>query len=184
MIVFNISELTNDNCRCRMCNTLSSFTSLSPMKGMKPAAKSSGSGAAAAAAAAVGAAAVATTPAAATKSRKDCPPDVEELGRATWTFLHSLAATYPDVASPAEQKQMSSFLSIFSNVYPCWHCAADFRDWVSKPENKPQLNGKDAFGNWLCIAHNEVNTKLGKPEFDCKTWKNRWVDGWPDGRCD
>lgn len=160
-----------------MCNTLSDFTSLSPMKSVKPTAKSN-------AAAAVIGAGVASTTATATNYRKDCPPDVEQLGRATWTFLHSLAATYPDVASPADQKQMSSFLSIFSNIYPCWHCAADFRDWVSKPENKPQLSGRDAFGNWLCIAHNEVNTKLGKPEFDCKTWKNRWVDGWPDGRCD
>lgn len=153
---------------------------MSPLKSMpaKPSAKASAGAALAASTAS------AATAAAANATDKQCPPDVEQLGRATWTFLHSLAATYPDKASPAEQKQMSSFLGIFSNIYPCWHCAADFRDWISLPENKPNLSGRDEFGNWLCVAHNEVNQKLGKPKFDCTKWKYRWVDGWPDGRCD
>lgn len=152
-----------------MCTSLSDFQSISPLKNKQSVAASNKA-----------------VPATVDKSSdsKQCPPDVEQLGRATWTFLHSLAATYPEKASPAEQKQMSSFLGIFSNIYPCWHCATDFRDWISVPENKPQLSGSDDFGTWLCVAHNQVNSKLGKPEFDCSKWKYRWVDGWPDGRCD
>lgn len=161
-----------------MCNSLSSFSALMP-NAPKKASSATAAGAAAGAAGA-GAAAATKTPAA----YQACPPDGAELGRATWTFLHSLAATYPERASPAEQSQMSAFLGIFSNVYPCWHCAADLRDWLSEPANAPQLAGRDAFGNWLCVAHNEVNAKLGKPAFDCAKWKSRWVDGWPDGRCD
>ena len=164
-----------------MCTSLSDFQSMSPLKKAIPGANAGKTKATTAVAAATAATGSATT---LSNSDKECPPDVEQLGRATWTFLHSLAATYPEKASPAEQKQMSSFLSIFSNIYPCWHCAADFRDWISVPENKPRLTGRDDFGNWLCVAHNQVNTKLGKPEFDCSKWKYRWVDGWPDGRCD
>jgi hypothetical protein len=31
------------------------------------------------------------------------PPDVEELGRSTWTLLHSMAATYPEKADAEHQ---------------------------------------------------------------------------------
>jgi FAD-linked sulfhydryl oxidase len=114
----------------------------------------------------------------------DCPPDVDELGRSTWTLLHSLAATYPSTA-PAEMQSMTSqFLSLFSRLYPCWVCAEDFRDWMAQPENEPKLKGRDDFGMWMCQAHNAVNVKLGKKEFDCNLWKQRWKDGWDDGRCD
>lgn len=175
-----------------MCNTLSDFSSMVPgAKAKQPAAapapaSTSTSSAAGAATIAAGTAAAAAA-SAAPSDYKACPPDGAELGRSTWTFLHSLAATYPETASPAHQSQMSSFLSIFSSVYPCWHCASDLRDWIAAPEpadNKPKLAGREDFGQWLCRAHNEVNRKLGKPEFDCGDWRKRWVDGWNDGRCD
>jgi len=55
---------------------------------------------------------------------------------------------------------------------------------MSKKRNTPRLESREEFGRWMCDAHNEVNKKLGKEEFDCKFWKERWVDGWKDGRCD
>jgi FAD-linked sulfhydryl oxidase len=115
----------------------------------------------------------------------DCPADVETLGRSTWTFLHTLAATYPATASPAKQAEMTTFMTIFSKIYPCWVCAEDFQGWMAKPENKVEkfVAGQDDFGQWLCRAHNDVNRKLGKKEFDCGFWKERWRDGWKDGRC-
>ncbi|KAL4960793.1 flavin-linked sulfhydryl oxidase [Aspergillus stella-maris] len=120
------------------------------------------------------------------KAYGDCPPDVEALGRSTWTLLHSLTATYPETATPTQQTEMRSFLSLFSKLYPCWVCADDFRTWMSEPSgmNQPKLGGRKEFGNWMCEAHNEVNRKLGKKEFDCRFWEERWRDGWKDGRCD
>ncbi|KAL4956431.1 ERV/ALR sulfhydryl oxidase domain-containing protein [Aspergillus filifer] len=120
------------------------------------------------------------------KSYSDCPPDVEALGRSTWTLLHSLTATYPETATPTQQTEMRSFLTLFSKLYPCWVCADDFRNWMSEPSgvNQPKLGGRKEFGNWMCEAHNEVNRKLGKKEFDCRFWEERWRDGWKDGRCD
>ncbi|KIW75153.1 hypothetical protein Z517_11925 [Fonsecaea pedrosoi CBS 271.37] len=116
--------------------------------------------------------------------RTECPPDVEELGRATWTLLHSIAATYPEAAPPETQSVMKQFISTFSMLYPCWVCADDFRDWMKKPGNEPKVKGQDDLGMWMCQAHNAVNVKLGKTEFDCSLWKQRWKDGWKDGRCD
>ncbi|KAG9249140.1 ERV/ALR sulfhydryl oxidase domain-containing protein [Calycina marina] len=111
----------------------------------------------------------------------NCPPDVEELGRASWTLLHSIAATYPEQPSFAEQQDVSQFMGLFSRIYPCWSCAADFREYIAA--SRVRAESRDEFGRWLCEAHNEVNRKLGKREFDCTRWQERWRDGWRDGSC-
>lgn len=55
---------------------------------------------------------------------------------------------------------------------------------MGESKNQPRLEGRDEFGNWMCEAHNAVNRKLGKKEFDCAKWEERWRTGWKDGRCD
>ncbi|KAJ6087422.1 hypothetical protein N7467_006336 [Penicillium canescens] len=116
----------------------------------------------------------------------ECPPDVEQLGRSTWTLLHSMAATYPEKANTEHQDNMRGFLKFFSKLYPCWVCADDFQTWMAHPSgrNQPRLESRKEFGWWMCEAHNEVNRKLGKKEFDCRFWEERWRTGWKDGRCD
>ncbi|CEL07410.1 hypothetical protein ASPCAL10567 [Aspergillus calidoustus] len=127
-----------------------------------------------------------STPASTRQPPKECPPDVEELGRSTWTLLHSMSATYPEKANTEQQSEMRGFLKLLSKLYPCWVCADDFRTWMAEPsgKNEPKLGGRKEFGNWMCEAHNEVNRKLGKKEFDCRLWEERWRTGWKDGRCD
>lgn len=113
----------------------------------------------------------------------DCPPDVDTLGRSTWTFLHTLSASYPARASPAQQAEMKQFLSLFARLYPCWTCAEDFQGWMGRRGNEPRVEGREGLGRWMCEAHNEVNRKLGKGEFECGRWEERWRSGWGDGRC-
>jgi FAD-linked sulfhydryl oxidase len=106
------------------------------------------------------------------------PPDVEQLGRSSWTLLHSVASTYPEQPSTKEQSDMKQFLKLFGNFYPCWWCGEDFQKYMTT--NEPQVETQDKFGKWLCDAHNEVNAKLGKPKFNCNLWKQRWKDGWEE----
>ncbi|OCT47854.1 Mitochondrial FAD-linked sulfhydryl oxidase ERV1 [Cladophialophora carrionii] len=156
--------LDKDGKPCRTCTSSAAWLAMMKSSGKKPKA-----------------AAAAAAPVA---PRSDCPPDVEELGRSTWTLLHSMAATYPEVAPPETQSIMKQFISTFSRLYPCYVCAEDFQDWLIQPGNEPKVKGQDELGMWACRAHNAVNVKLGKPEFDCNLWKERWKDGWKDGRCD
>ncbi|KAL8676807.1 MAG: hypothetical protein Q9186_006714 [Xanthomendoza sp. 1 TL-2023] len=114
----------------------------------------------------------------------DCPPDVEELGRSTWSLLHTISASYPSRASPTQQDEMRQFLGLFGKLYPCWVCAEDFQAWMKSKGNEPRVESRDGLGKWMCDAHNEVNRKLGKQEFDCGRWEERWRTGWKDGRCD
>lgn len=51
-------------------------------------------------------------------------------------------------------------------------------------KNKVRTESREEFGQWMCEAHNDVNRKLGKKEFDCSKWEERWRTGWKDGSCD
>lgn len=111
-----------------------------------------------------------------------CPPDVEQLGRATWTFLHTTAAYYPERPTPSQRANMLSLIRSLPVLYPCSSCASDFDDDLNR--HPPDVSGKAGLSRWLCERHNEVNRKLGKEEFDCMKTDERWKDGPPDGSCD
>ncbi|OTB02389.1 hypothetical protein M426DRAFT_74632 [Hypoxylon sp. CI-4A] len=170
---------------CRTCSSGQAFSSWTSMA--KSQLKSGGGGAAAATGAVlgagVGAAAVSSNPFQQQPiARNDCPADVEQLGRSTWTLLHSIAATYPRTPSTSEQSDLKTFMGVFSRLYPCWVCAEDFQRYMEK--DHIQVGSRDEFGKWLCEAHNAVNVKLGKQRFDCSKWEERWRTGWKDGSCD
>ena len=138
---------------------------------------------AAAAVAAVTAAAATQTELVPTRP-ENCPPDVEILGRATWTFLHTTAAYYPEKPTPAQRVNMLSLIRALPMLYPCTHCATDFDERVK--EHPPDVSGRVGLSRWLCERHNEVNEKLGKTKFNCAVEKldERWKDGPSDGSCD
>lgn len=106
------------------------------------------------------------------------PPDVVELGKSSWNLLHSITAKYPSKPTDQQKSEMKQFLTIFSHIYPCNWCAADFEKFIKK--NAPKVDSREELGRWMCEAHNDVNAKLKKEQFDCNLWAKRWKDGWDD----
>ncbi|GMK53939.1 hypothetical protein CspeluHIS016_0105250 [Cutaneotrichosporon spelunceum] len=168
---------------CKVCNSWQDWAKIKVVKkGASSSAKSDPL--AMMAAMAGGAAAVKTKADDKEADRTDCPPDTAELGRATWTFLHTTAAYYPTEPSAEHQSRMRALLSSLPTLYACAPCADDFGEDIKA--NPPDVSGRDGLSRWLCERHNEVNRKLGKRVWKCdwKTMDARWKDGPADGRCD
>ena len=58
----------------------------------------------------------------------ECPLYRDQLGRATWSLLHTMAAYYPPNPSESQQTSMQSFIQTFSQFFPCHECAEDFQE--------------------------------------------------------
>ena len=110
-----------------------------------------------------------------------CPPDAIELGRSTWTFLHTTAAYLPDSPSDHEKEQFSNLINAVSNLYPCRNCAEHLQSYLEA--NPLTLSTKSSISQWICKFHNEVNQMLGKEIFDCTKVDERWKNGPNDGSC-
>mmetsp|Transcript_58640 Transcript_58640/g.143399 ORF Transcript_58640/g.143399 Transcript_58640/m.143399 type:complete len:190 (+) Transcript_58640:134-703(+) len=107
-------------------------------------------------------------------SSSSCPPRSAELGRSSWTLLHSMAAWYPDDPTSQQQHRMANFMEALGDFYPCPWCADDFRTELHK--TPPKVETRTDLCMWLCDQHNRVNSKLGKQLFDCnmKDLDERW----------
>ncbi|KAH9917215.1 ERV/ALR sulfhydryl oxidase domain-containing protein [Amylocystis lapponica] len=88
-----------------------------------------------------------------------------ELGRATWKLLHTMTLRYPEAPTQDERDALGNYFHLFSRLYPCGECAAEFQQLLKK--FPPQTSSRRAAATWLCAVHNEVNARLRKPEFDC-----------------
>lgn len=88
-----------------------------------------------------------------------------ELGRATWKFLHTMVARFPEKPSDDDRRTLETFMHLFGRLYPCGDCARHFRELLA--QYPPQTSSRNAAAGWLCFAHNVVNERLEKPTFDC-----------------
>ncbi|GIL52817.1 hypothetical protein Vafri_8586 [Volvox africanus] len=54
-----------------------------------------------------------------------------EVGRATWTLLHTLAAQFPDRPTRQQQRDARTLVDCLTRIYPCGDCARHFAELVS-----------------------------------------------------
>ncbi|XP_051147209.1 FAD-linked sulfhydryl oxidase ERV1 [Andrographis paniculata] len=107
-----------------------------------------------------------------TEGKSSGPTTREELGRATWTFLHTLAAQYPDKPTRRQKNDVKQLMEILSRMYPCKECADHFKEVLST--NPVQAGSQHEFSQWMCHVHNVVNRSLGKVNFPCERVDARW----------
>ncbi|KNA16647.1 hypothetical protein SOVF_087170 [Spinacia oleracea] len=107
-----------------------------------------------------------------TKGKASKPVTKEDLGRSTWTFLHTLAAQYPERPTRQQKKDVKELMAILSRMYPCKECADHFNEVLRA--NPVQAGSQAEFSQWMCHVHNVVNRSLSKPIFPCERVDARW----------
>ena len=53
-----------------------------------------------------------------------------QMGRATWSFLHTLAEQYPERPNAEQQRDIKNLIVSLSRVYPCNQCSSHFQEIV------------------------------------------------------
>ncbi|CAO1614358.1 unnamed protein product [Sympodiomycopsis kandeliae] len=127
----------------------------------------------------LGAAAAAGTTTTSTPA-SPCPPDVEELGSQSWTLIHSISANYPDAPSEIQKQALTQFWNALPILYPCSYCAEALSQEYKQDDLQNATKDRDSATKFACNVHNAVNTRLGKPVWDCEDLqrlKRRWLDG-------
>jgi len=117
------------------------------------------------------------------KDAKAAPLTKEEVGRATWMLLHTIAAQFPDEPTRQQKRDAKELMHIISRLYPCKECAEHFKEVLKA--NPVQAGSQAEFSQWLCYVHNVVNRSLGKPIFPCQRVTARWGKlDCPERSCD
>uniref|UniRef100_A0A0E0KAA1 Sulfhydryl oxidase n=1 Tax=Oryza punctata TaxID=4537 RepID=A0A0E0KAA1_ORYPU len=117
------------------------------------------------------------------KDSKAAPLTKEEVGRATWMLLHTIAAQFPDEPTRQQRRDARELMAIISRLYPCKECAEHFKEVLKA--NPVQAGSQAEFSQWLCYVHNVVNRSLGKPIFPCQRVNARWGKlDCPERSCD
>ncbi|KAK9868626.1 hypothetical protein WJX84_012451 [Apatococcus fuscideae] len=75
------------------------------------------------------------------------PVTKEDLGRATWTLLHTLAAQYPQNPTRRQQKDVQALVDLLTRIYPCSDCAKHFGELVRK--RPPQTGSGEDLQQWI-----------------------------------
>ena len=106
-------------------------------------------------------------------SSKTATTTKEDVGRATWLLLHTLAAQLPeDGLSKQQRRDVNTLVDVLTRIYPCGDCARHFGELVRN--DPPEVSSGYEFSQWLCRAHNAVNERLDKPQFSCDRIAQRW----------
>ena len=96
----------------------------------------------------------------------------QEIGRNTWSLLHSIAASYPNEPTEEDKKHITNFLYGLANPFPCKICGTHLLKMLKK--EGVHANSREELVNYICKIHNIVNKVLEKPQFDCKKAFDFW----------
>lgn len=92
----------------------------------------------------------------------------EQLGRHTWFYLHTLAATYPQFPTEEDKAGVRMLMASLGQLFPCKLCRRHLQGNLADPKLGPvAVESREALSVWMCKLHNTVNVQNNKPEFPC-----------------
>jgi hypothetical protein len=105
-----------------------------------------------------------------------CPPNTSEIGHATWLYLHTTAAYYPDQPTTSQQSLMRSMMEGLAEFYPCSFCREHLK--VQLKSSPPRVESAVDLSAWLCKIHNEARCYPGHATLACLgiSWSRSALD--------
>ncbi len=90
------------------------------------------------------------------------PPEV--WGPVFWATLHIVSLGYADEPTYAEKRAAKEFYNALPYVLPCPVCREHFREVLQAIPVENWLDNRTSLVEWVWMAHNRVNERLGKPQ--------------------
>lgn len=108
-----------------------------------------------------------------------CPTTYTQLSHSTWTYLHTMAAYYPEQPNNDYQEKTINFIQHFASLYPCQHCSEHMKEFIQ--EHPITAKNNVDLSIWMCTYHNHVNASLGKRIINCSPdyLLHRYKEGYP-----
>lgn len=91
------------------------------------------------------------------------PPEV--WGPMFWATLHLVSMSYPEQPSYSEKRAAKEFFNALPFLLPCPVCRDHFAEVLKGIPVETWLDNRTSLTEWVWMAHNRVNLRLGKPEF-------------------
>lgn len=86
-------------------------------------------------------------------------------GPGAWSFLHSVACTYPVAPTELQKRQYYTFMLALGNVLPCPSCREHYKKMlVEQNFCIGHLRDRETFFQFIFHLHNIVNTRLHKAD--------------------
>ena len=94
----------------------------------------------------------------------------EIWGPHLWHFLHTFAASVPEVIEDEERRDaIKEFIEALPFVLPCQTCAVHYDKMLDDYPVTPQvLATRKSLSAYIFFLHNTVNARLGKPVLPAK----------------
>lgn len=88
--------------------------------------------------------------------------DPELWGPDAWTFIHSVALTYPVDPTMTQKEGYRKFFTSLVDVLPCSICGKNYERHLVKHPLEQALKSRTTLFRWSVDMHNEVNLLNGK----------------------
>lgn len=107
------------------------------------------------------------------RQQREEVPTPAQIGRSTWTFLHTMAAYLPESLNDTQKRHIINVMNGLSALYPCNICGDHMKEYLQT--NPVDVSSGPSFSRWLCNFHNDVNRRLNKKPFNCNNLQARWL---------
>lgn len=100
------------------------------------------------------------------------PPEI--WGPMFWGTLHIVSLAYPDEPTYSEKRAAKEFFNSLIYLLPCPVCRSHFREVLQGIPVETWLDNRKSLVEWVWMAHNQVNVKLGKAEITMSDFYKRY----------